>query len=1189
MANEGVEVEIYRFNDPLTKAAVLHNTINPQITCEIGDGAGSLTGFNLDPEIVRDPTLLDYLNIVKMRIDGVIRQAWIIQKKGNKDLEATRADEHKELSGAGLRQWLNDAVVKPYGGLKQWSHDNRFFNFATERGAWYIDADWQAVHDAGQVHVTPDKIPQPTDWPDWASNAHWLWGVDQPGGATPNLTTTYFRREFTIAEGAGGNYRLYCAGDDSISAWLDGEQLVSNNPATGAADNQGAFQTSTKVDFTLSEGPHVMAFSTENLYFGPAGTLAAVCQVTTNADGSSSEVPLWVSDMNTNWKCLYNPSKVPGWSAGEIILTLFNEAKDRGVANFDVMTPTWTASHDSIGNAWTDTYDWSFPIGNTYYSVIQQLEELVCNLTIDPDTYDVNLVPNIGVDRTTYRYDVDGVTVLQSPVIFRRGKNLTSAETEGTAKLVNSLMIKTDNGWLESDVTNDPSLTKYGKKEATLNTGASPDISNDLAQVIFQHKADPEEGATYEFIPTPGATPFTDFGVGDWVLAPKDTEELVSRRVMSISATRLNAGKVGWTVEFDTIFQEDDVRINNILNKTGNGGVGSGFANAQGNGSTPITPVSPPVGPPIIRVPKPPTDLSAVSSGKWSADGVTPISEVTLTWTPTSQNTDNTEAIPKFYEVWAHPASMDDSAYQQYAIVTSPSAVMDLTPGISWVFKVRTLTESSRPSAFSSEYTYTTESPNQPMDPPSTPTLSSDKGLLVVTWDGKLGANDPPPQFRFVYAQVSPSGAGTWSRMGAVLQRGGGSINIPNLTIGSEYDARLIAVDGVGIASSASEIASISITGIDLGDLDSEVTDAINAAEQAAINASVTDNLAMDPSFEDEPLHWWSIVTPTEVTQDGDDPHLGGNSIRMANSASLASYIALQGLFDIPLTSGSSYIIWAWIKLEAGTAIDNGVEITITWVEPDGTTTHTESVANSPSLIDTTNYLRFSGVWVVPETAVSMRIQITRLDNNPSNIYLLDDIAIYQQANADLIADGGITTDKLVAEAITAGKIAAGAISADTIQSGAITAGKIAAGAVTADAIAASSISGDKIVAGSIEATSLSPSVGNSIDISANESVTIMAGTINDVQGDVNDTQSNLTEMQTYYTFGPDGAIVSKPGSPFALALRSDRIEMLENGNVVSYWTSGQMYVNDFIGTKVVLGNHQIEQYSSGTVVRQLS
>lgn len=129
--------------------------------------------------------------------------------------------------------------------------------------------------------------------------------------------------------------------------------------------------------------------------------------------------------------------------------------------------------------------------------------------------------------------------------------------------------------------------------------------------------------------------------------------------------------------------------------------------------------------------------------------------------------------------------------------------------------------------------------------------------------------------------------------------------------------------------------------------------------------------------------------------------------------------------------------------------------------------------------------------------------------------------------------------------------------------------------------IEANAITANHIEAGSIGVTHLSPSVGDSIDISANDTITIIAG-------ELADTTSNLEEMQTVYSFSPTEAVISSPGSNFTLALDNDSIEIREGGVPVSWWNSGQMHVPSFVGETVILGNHQLEKYGTGTVMRAL-
>lgn len=134
---------------------------------------------------------------------------------------------------------------------------------------------------------------------------------------------------------------------------------------------------------------------------------------------------------------------------------------------------------------------------------------------------------------------------------------------------------------------------------------------------------------------------------------------------------------------------------------------------------------------------------------------------------------------------------------------------------------------------------------------------------------------------------------------------------------------------------------------------------------------------------------------------------------------------------------------------------------------------------------------------------------------------------------------------------------------------------------VTGPDIEANSVTANHIEAGSISVTHLEPSVGQTLDISANDAVVIIAGGLDA-------TNSNLEEMQTVYSFTPTEAVISSPESNFTLALDSDSIEIREGGVPVSWWNAGQMHVPSFVGDTVILGNHQLEKFGTGTVMRAL-
>lgn len=198
------------------------------------------------------------------------------------------------------------------------------------------------------------------------------------------------------------------------------------------------------------------------------------------------------------------------------------------------------------------------------------------------------------------------------------------------------------------------------------------------------------------------------------------------------------------------------------------------------------------------------------------------------------------------------------------------------------------------------------------------------------------------------------------------------------------------------------------------------------------------------------------------------------------------------------------------------------------------------------------------------------------------------DLALNGPLSGTRLIAGSVVAGALLAGTITSNEIGAGTITANNIGAGQITAENIGAGQIQAKHLAADSVEANKIKAGVIQASHLSPSVGGSIDISANNSVNILAGNIDAANSAINGVGGTVDAMSTYYQFGANGATITSPDSVFAVGIRSDRIDMLERGVAVSSWNAGQLLVNSFVGNEVILGNHKLEKYGTGTVVRAI-
>jgi hypothetical protein len=137
---------------------------------------------------------------------------------------------------------------------------------------------------------------------------------------------------------------------------------------------------------------------------------------------------------------------------------------------------------------------------------------------------------------------------------------------------------------------------------------------------------------------------------------------------------------------------------------------------------------------------------------------------------------------------------------------------------------------------------------------------------------------------------------------------------------------------------------------------------------------------------------------------------------------------------------------------------------------------------------------------------------------------------------------------------------------------------------------------GNKLIAGTVTVDRLEAGAGGLLDISGNvvtiaatAALAAVADDVETVAGDVSDIDSNLAEMQTFYTFGPDGAVITSPGSDFSQRIAADRTEMRQGATVISYWEAGQMVVPRLVTASVQLAEHQWESAGvAGSVIRAL-
>lgn len=571
----GLEVEIYKHDDPNTRIDVVPFRWNVTCLDEIAKtGGGSFEMWRRDEKLTDSPTLLDWRNIVRVKLNHQTVGAFLIQ---NKEADVVSRDEISgetwKITGEGLRTWFKDATVYPFGGLKAKSAPQRVFSFASEQGAWYKAEDWITPVEIQQHNLDPNPGPwgtAPAQWPD-APEAWWIWGQYNDQTTPAPAGYNFFRYEFDIAEGVGTkNYSLFAAGDNQMVAYIDSQEVIT-------ADENDSWTKTWRADVELSPGHHVIAFRVLNTGVSPAALIAAFYRAGDAAAETAAELLTVTGD--AGWLVNPYPDPAPGWTAGEIMLTLLAEADARGVQFPSFLTPTFTSEVDSAGESWTRALDWNFALGTEYYEVIERLEEAVCDLWINPHTLELDMFVQRGVDRTQQ-------SVATTPIKFEVGKNVLRAHEEGTSDIKNTLMLSTTDGWYSQSDALTESISKYGRIEGNLSTGLSPDVSGDVAVSVFAQKAIPTMAQTYDIIDFEDNRPFVDFGVGDYVLAPKEDGTLGPIRILSLSvAENTKTGEPQYAVEFGTITDDIATRHERWLKTIQNAALGGTVSNVGGGAS----------------------------------------------------------------------------------------------------------------------------------------------------------------------------------------------------------------------------------------------------------------------------------------------------------------------------------------------------------------------------------------------------------------------------------------------------------------------------------------------------------------------------------------------------------------------------------------------------------------------------
>ena len=801
-----------------------------------------------------------------------------------------------------------------------------------------------------------------------------------------------------------------------------------------------------------------------------------------------------------------NKGKRPFYSAnpGTIIKTMLDENRSRGgVAQY--VTAGFDTGKDSSGAAWSNVMTLYYDPGIDCFTA---LSNLAANGVCDWRTRGMTL-HLWNADSTALCRDLS-----ESIVIPLASQALESPEEETIENLASHILVMGDG--IDFTQDNNAAPTPWGKWELYSSQGGVSDEGT--ARLLMQSQLDQAARVRGQYtrsvlVTDVDALPLIDYAPGDWITAPTVSHgEKV--RVQRVTISLSNQGLKAALILNDRLYDAQTRQAKRIQGITG-GAVAGG---AQGGRPAPAQ---------DHRVPKAPEGLVLASDAYLDSTGHAR-GLVSAVWGEVSQATDNTAIEIDSYRVEWRYSDSDADAWMS-AGVTSDERLSwsNLDCGRTVVVRVRAIPQySDQPGQWSGEKSVLVASDVTPPSVPSAPKLSSETGIVSISWDG-LPATGTGMDADFDHCEV---GRGLTSGSLAVVSAsmtGRTQWVDTDVLPGAVWTYALRAVDHAGNKSAWSKTAQIEVVGAvsqeqidkiqsDLAENEKTLDQAKKdiQANQTAINQTQqtvsqvkTDVSGVKTDLTGVKTDLTDVKTgldkaQSDLTQVSNDLTAAneelasvGKTASDAASKAQQAYTAATGAQKTADGLHNIFKGWQDPASMSGVTVKTGdfwyrtqQYWTTSQGEPDNSPSlcanfHTYAQGepdNSPSVLvplesEVVEVLTWDGEqWnqfnLVASNVIASGSVIG--DLIAANTILADHLAA-GSVTTDKLTSLAVTADKLAANAVTAGKIAALAVTADKLAANAVTAGKIAANAVTAGTIAAGAVTTDKLAALSVTAAKI--------------------------------------------------------------------------------------------------------------------
>lgn len=545
-------------------------------------------------------------------IDGTSRFTFKIE--GNPEYKIIeRGEEHDQIVTVSGRGWacvLDEAIIYPeYGRNFALETTWRIFSFASpsypRAPTWndsYPYAEYlegvSTVYCYGHAQVAPDGLsyPAPIGFP-WPTNSYnlvngvktdnyvdtfWLRPdpADMPNWNDPGFY--FFRGQFTLT--ADLTPVLFTVtGDNFFTFFLEGVPILGEKINTG---DHFMWQGWKQQPIFLPAGTYTVAAAVYNISWtqlgspgpvtlypcaaegydpptptdgNPGGLLAAIF-----VDGDALTPPVYILTTDETWTSAYDPITWPGWTPGEIVQQLLDEAAARGAIT-TYSSNTFFAAVDTDGDPWRpamtgvdrpDIPTFPVSVGSTVMAALGQLHDTgYANWHVTPGV--------LTLDMWRGRLPVAPT----ASAVFTEGVNIMAYERNSTAPYANALMVQWEGGYIIVEDT--AAITAYGTRVEDVYSSDAPSEEEATLQgqnelLLRAQSAYPAIVAVIE--PTSAADcPYEAFGVHDYVEIPGG--EIV--RCLSINCVQDDEGWATWTMELNAKLDVPERRTTQLLQQIG--------------------------------------------------------------------------------------------------------------------------------------------------------------------------------------------------------------------------------------------------------------------------------------------------------------------------------------------------------------------------------------------------------------------------------------------------------------------------------------------------------------------------------------------------------------------------------------------------------------------------------------------